>query len=502
MHDRRWGALFCIAMGVFGGLACIDDGDDLTDDWTDDSAYDSTYDSIDDELETDLEYDEALASADLEAAATCQRTVPARNTAALKAALTSARAGDCIEVADGSYGSPGTVSARGTSDAPIVVRAAHRGRATFTGTITLRGAAHVTLDGFRFTDGAKVTIENSAQCRITRSRFQLSAGGTWVVVKGTGDRNRIDHNDFGPHPPKGHFVQTTGTTTRTRIDRNHFHDMKPAGGNGGESVMIGCCGPAADYHQGKHVVERNLLVDCDGENEMIGIKSSGNVVRHNTIRRSRGFISLRAGRGNHIYGNYVLGEGKAGTGGIRLFEDDHVIYNNYVDAEEYPLTLTNGDAPGGTHAAIENVTVVFNTFVAHGQPVKIGGTGHRVPPSNTVFSNNLLQGDDTVIIENNPTDVDYAGNIAFRTSRGSIGVNKPGDQFRVADPRLQSGGGVLRPSSSSPVVDAAVGTFRFVRDDVDRRPRAGALDVGAFEWSSSQPQGAPLTPADVGPDAP
>jgi hypothetical protein len=428
----------------------------------------------------------------------CVHTVQVTTSGALATAVSVAKPGDCIVAADGSYAGP-TIRVKATAAKPVVVRAAHRGKAVFTSKVRLLDASYVTVSGFDYTSKANATIEDSDHCRLTRSRFALD-GGTFVTVTGTSDRNRIDHSDFGPLVNNGHLLNPTGFSTRTRIDHNHFHDVKSAGGNGRETISLGCCGATYDYHATNNVVESNLFVNCDGENEMIGLKSSKNTVRHNTIRRSRGFISLRAGRGNRIYGNYILGEGKAGTGGIRVFEDDHVIYNNYVDTEDMPLALTNGDAPGGTHAAIENVTVVHNTFIAHGEAVKIGGTGHTVPPEG-VFADNLLVGDSKCIYERNANDLAFSGNIAFRKSNGTIGVDRPKNQFRVADPQLKSVAGALRPSASSPVVDAALESFSFLDDDVDGRAREATADVGAFEASSSAAPRAPLTPADVGPDA-
>jgi hypothetical protein len=61
--------------------------------------------------------------------------------------------------------------------------------------------------------------------------------------------------------------------------------------------------------------------------EMISIKGSGVQFRYNTIRKHNGDIDIRAGRTNSISGNYILGPGP----GIRMYEDGHRIYNNYVN---------------------------------------------------------------------------------------------------------------------------------------------------------------------------
>jgi poly(beta-D-mannuronate) lyase len=450
----------------------------------------------DSELETAPVDDGA---ADLEAAAACTRSIEVTSSAALADAVQHARPGDCIEVADGSYAGT-TVKVKASASKPVSLRAAHRGRATFTSAVRLDGAEFVTLEGFSFIGGAKVSFDDAKNCRLTRSKLRVS-GGTWVTTTGKADRNRIDHNDFGELNANGHFVAVTGFSTRSRVDHNYFHDVSPAGGNGRETVQIGCCGATYDYFEPQHVVENNLFVNCNGENEMIGIKSSKNTVRHNTIRTSNGFISLRAGRSNSIYGNYILGGDNPKAGGIRVFEDDHVIYNNYIDTLDLPLALTNGDPPGGAHAAIERVTVAFNTIIVRGEAVKIGGTGHTVPPSGT-FANNLLFGARQLLSNRNGGSMAFEGNLAFRSDGRDVGGSLPSSQVRVADPKLENRGGILRPGARSPAVDRASGRFALVSDDIDGRARTGTFDIGAFEASSTLPAGKPLTPADVGPDAP
>ena len=53
----------------------------------------------------------------------------------------------------------------------------------------------------------------------------------------------------------------------------------------------------------------------------------------------------------------------------------------------------------------------------------------------------------------------------------------------------------------SPAVDAAVGSYVYVTDDMDGQSRA-AKDVGADEYSTQGVIRRPLTASDVGPDAP
>src|SRR3954469_21336450 len=328
----------------------------------------------------------------------------------LEAALGKAVAGDCLIAADGSYGGL-SIGAKGSAEAPIVLRAAHRGKAVFGGAVQLHGASWVVIDGFDY--GAGVDLVDANHNRITRGKFHQTSG-TFVDLTGTSDGNRLDHSDLGglTGGGEGHFVTPTGFSTNTRIDHNFFHDNAPSGGNGRESIRLGCCGNTYDEHETGNVVEYNLFVNCDGESEMIGMKSSANTIRYNTIRASQGQISFRAGHKNAVIGNYVLGEGKSGTNGIRMLDADHLVYNNYVEVQGFPLRMQHGDVPG--FPPIKRAKVLFNTFVVRGAPLELGGTGHSVAPADCLFANNIIVGDGTLVSEKG-NGIALQGNIAFGT---------------------------------------------------------------------------------------
>jgi poly(beta-D-mannuronate) lyase len=416
---------------------------------------------------------------------------------ALAGALSAAAAGDCLMLADGSYGAL-TITAQGTADAPIILRAVNRGKVTFTGAVSFTGAAYVGIDGANFSGAANVSIDNSKGNRLSRGVFELS-GGTFVTLTGNSSDNRIDHSELGPITAagEGHFITPTGFSERTRIDHNHFHDNPPSGINGRESIRLGCCGTTYDAHETGNVVEYNLFVNCDGESEMIGMKSSLNTVRFNTIRASRGQISFRAGKKNQVYGNYILGEGKAGTQGIRMLDEDHLVYNNYVDVAGFALRVQNGDVPG--FPPVKNATIVNNTFIVRGTgAVELGGTSHRTPPASSIFQNNLIWGIGTLIKETSNPGFHYQGNIAF--SPGGLGLTRPADQFKVVDPLMVTVGEVMKPGAGSPAAGAGVGSYPFINGDIDGQPR-GKYDVGAHAIPAAPGKG-PLTAADVGPGSP
>jgi hypothetical protein len=408
----------------------------------------------------------------------CKRTVPVSTHAELAASVGAAKPGDCIVVADGQYAGV-SIDAKGTADAPIVVKAAHRLKASFTSGIVLSGARSVILEGFSFGGTAPaVKIESSKACRLTRSKV-TPASGTWISVTGNSDRTRIDHCDIGGASSSQDILHPSGLTTNTSIDHNYFHDLRAP-----HTVTLGCCGPTADYHDTGDIAEHNLFVNCRSGAELFSIKSSGSTVRYNTVRACQGDIDIRAGRHNSIYGNYIFN----GTieSGIRMYEDDHDIYDNYVESARALQVGPGHEA----HAQVKNATIVFNTFVG---PVHFGDD------SNTTFSNNIVLGKFTISPGANgsaPTTPTYQSNILF------MGNGAPATGFAVEDPRLVRMGDVLRPGPTSPAIGAAAGTFAFVADDIDGRPRAAKATIGAEEHSTAAATRRPLTEADVGPDAP
>jgi poly(beta-D-mannuronate) lyase len=378
----------------------------------------------------------------------CASTVMVADAAALAGAVTAAKAGDCLVLADGTYGGF-TISAKGTEAAPVVVKAANRGKVVMTANVSMMAAAYVVVEGFSFTGMASASATDSDHCRITRSRFQAGV----ARAGGTSKYTRIDHNEFGPKSTgDGHYVHATNMSEFTQIDHNYLHDAT-GGGSSRDAASLGCCGPEFDYHETGNVFEYNLMVNCSSDAEYISIKSSANTIRYNTFRRNGGTLTLRAGRKSQIYGNYFFG-----GGGIRAYEDDHKIFNNYI--ETGTALLANGN--GGGHAPLKNAVIVHNTFLGG---VTITGTGHTI-------ANNIGGGGGM-------------GNL----SQAAAGLVRKGE--------------ILAITATSAAVDKAVGEYPFLTEDMQGQPR-DKPDIGADEWSMA-PEGKlrrPLTEADVGPDAP
>jgi hypothetical protein len=438
----------------------------------------------------------------------CQRTVTVSTGAALAAAAASALPGDCVVVANGTYGAL-TIRTSGTAASPIVVEAQNPLKAVFNGgTVDVTGS-HVTLQGFTFTGSGNAHLTGTTGSRVTRSLFNSTRGGAFVVVEGDGaDGNRIDHDELGPQTQGGVAEIMVGGGTRlaqnTRVDHNYLHDVRP-GPNETNAIHLG--ETSASAGQVAHsLVELNLFVRCDGENEMIETKSSGNVIRYNTMHANSGWISLREGNGTSVSGNFVFGDGVRGAGGIRMWGNDHVVYDNYIDAQANAIDLGSGDrhVVPTSHAPLIRPLVVGNTFVSEGTSAVSVSSVRPVAPDHLVFANNVAMDAHGAVISfrDTPTNATYADNIVHPLGSAPAGVAASPGRWLIEDPRLvRDAFGVLEPGPGSPAAGAGSGAYAsLVTDDALGRRRASPPTIGAVEAGTGGTRG-PLTTADVGPDA-
>ena len=428
----------------------------------------------------------------------CKRTVNVPNSGALGGALGDAQAGDCLVLADGEYSFP-TITAKGTAEAPIVVKAANTLKVTVgSGNVALQGAAYVVVQGVHFRSSGSIRMGDCDHCRISRFRVQrMETGGEvdWITVSGTSKYCRIDHNDIGPQRSVGNMIMISGAGSQivqyTRIDHNYFHDVTYGGGNGWELIRNGLSGWT--FSKAFSTIEQNLFVKADSDPETISIKSSDNIIRYNTMRGTKGQFTLRHGNRTQVYGNYILGDGVSGSTGLRVYGGDHRIFNNYfAGLSGAAINIDSGSSTDDSgaltdHKVTYNVQVLFNTVVDGRISV---GSGKPLPPRNITVGYNLIQGSGGISAVGG-AQVRYVGNISSGGGTGAM----------MANPGLVKMGDIFRITMASPAVDAADGMFPFVTDDINGKPR-NKPDIGAEELSSAAAKFGLLTEADVGPMAP
>jgi len=336
-----------------------------------------------------------------------------------------------------------------------------------------------------------------------------------VIIQGADSHhNRIDHNLFEDKRQLGNFITIDGSETRQsqydRIDHNHFRNIGPRATNEMEAIRVGWS--EISRSSGYTTVEHNLFENCDGDPEIVSVKSNDNTVRYNTFQTSAGVLSARHGNRNAFYGNFFLGSGKAGTGGVRVYGQHRKIYNNYFEGltgsgYDAALHLDGGDVDKSgalsSHWRVYRATVVHNTFVNNRSTIEIG-KNYKLAPVDSVIANNVVVGSQGKLFAEHkpPVNLTYSGNIAHPTGSATVGVNQPASAIRVVNPKLVDQGAVYRLDAGSPAIDAGTGSYSYVSDDMDGQPRSGTRDVGADERSSAAVTRRPLTAADVGISAP
>ena len=428
--------------------------------------------------------DDSFLAGDDDPVPATDRTVQVADADALTDALSAVRAGTTVVLADGTYDGEFSVAVRATADAPVVVRAANPGRAVIApgAALVVKNSAHVVVAGLTFRSGADtlLKLEASNDVRATHNTFERGAAGEgsskWLYVGGAGSHdNRIDHNTFSGKTDAGNYLTLDGSETqvsqRDRIDHNRFAKIGPRAENEKEAVRLGWSG--ISMSSGFTVFEWNLLEECDGDPEVVSVKASDMTVRYNTVRRSKGVLSLRHGDRNSLYGNVVLGEGRPGTGGIRMYGVDNRVFNNYVAGTtgtgfDAALSIDGGDAePGGglnKHHRVDNAQVVFNTLVDNATGIVIGENYPKAPVNPTV-ENNLLADSGEIRQVKAPAGGSLANNTVG--TKADVGLAPAGEAWKLAP--------------GSPEIDKAVGSFDFVTTDFEGGARSGTKDVGADE---------------------
>ena len=357
----------------------------------------------------------------------------------------------------------------------------------------------------------------ATHCRVTNCAISsYSPAGTeddtkWVSFYGTW--NRLDHCAIEGKTNKGATVvvwRPDTTAQDHRIDRNYFGPRLVVRDNDAETIRVGTSDQSLSAS--RTVVEENLFDRCNGEIEIISNKSCENVYRYNTFIRCRGTLTLRHGNRCRVEGNFFVGFGEPGSGGIRIIGEDHVVVNNYVTATagngfRSALSLVNGvpNSLLNEYYQVKRAVVAFNTLAGNATAITIGagasGT-QTLPPANCVIASTIITGSRSPLVTfaAAPESLIWAGNLFWGASAGIAPL--PASN-QVADPLLGAPDtlGVRWLLAGSPAIDASAGVPAGLSPeaDMDGQPRDQAPDIGADELSRAPVLRRPLARADVGP---
>ena len=447
--------------------------------------------------------------------------------AELNSAILQAKPGARIILKDGIWKNTAiNFNSTATVSAYITLCAQTPGKVILSGNSTLIfSAPYLVVDGFVFRngsiDGGSVITFNSDNCRLSNtvikdfnpSNFQTAY--YWVYFQGS--YNRMDHCLFKGKSNMNPVVQNFEENARyNKVDSCIVKDIpyvKHA--NGREIFRIFGYGHADQPgDDGAYfTIEYNLFDHADGEGtEIISLKSNNNIVRYNTVIASRGGLVGRRGKNNIFEGNFIFGQGQAGTTGIRVAGSNHRVINNYISdvtedglrlitGEYYEKSLTSNFAP--KKKELPKYLQVKDGYFAHNTIVNCTGNGIDIGfayenhwpnlqmillPENNKFVNNVVfncTGNsiiEAVQDKNPPLDVFsfkpniFEGNISWGSKTSGLGATKG---IKMINPKFTfSKDGFLRPDKNSPLINGGVNSDLTTdmdgqkRDDLKRVSRS------------------------------
>ncbi|MFL5745407.1 MAG: chondroitinase-B domain-containing protein [Niastella sp.] len=432
-------------------------------------------------------------------------TVNVSSLSALQTAINNAAPGDIIILANGIYTASTdiTISKQGTAAAPITIQAQSIGGAEINGTAGINivsPAKYIIIKGFKFTfNASQATMASGTSfCRWTRNLFQTPGEGEDLLLNG--NDHEVDYNTFQHKDALGRFIAVRGTGSqiaqRLHIHHNYFLDQQPQTGNGAETLQFGLSGYSLS--SSNSIVEYNLFEQCEGENELISVKSSAVTVRYNTIRNCPAQFTLRHGNHSIVYGNYFIN-----TPGIRIFGDDHLIFSNHFENCDPAINIGNGDGEVANGDALtvhdrpDRCVIVFNTLVNNTTNYVQSGRTNGLGATATTFANNIIQGGGPAASIAGPyTGAVWSNNIVYQANGGG---SMPSSGYTVVNPLLaRDATGTFHLQSGSPAINAATGTYTDVTVDMDGQSRSGTKDIGADEVSTAPVIAQILTTSMVG----
>lgn len=376
-------------------------------------------------------------------------TIVVKNIEELKKANSSVVPGDVVLLQNGTWNNVRILlTASGTAEKPIIFKAQTPGQVRITGNSFLKiGGNYLVVEGLYFRDGFagddpvidfrvdKKQLANN--CRVTNTVIESFNNpkrmeeNYWIQF--FGKRNRIDHCSFSGKLNMGVLLAVILDDDRSRenfhsIDHNYFGQRLPLASNSGEIIRVGVS-QHCEFNSNTQIID-NFFEHCDGETEIVSIKSGSNLVRNNLFKECQGSVVLRHGNFNTVENNIFLGNNKEGTGGVRVINKGQWVVNNlFYECRgvgfRSPLSIMNGvpNSPAFRYVAVTEAVISNNSFV-NCTPISFcegSDTERTVIPSKVFFGRNLFYNTRDKKIYNTYDDI---GGISFATNIVSSAIEQ------------------------------------------------------------------------------
>lgn len=331
--------------------------------------------------------------------------------------LESASPGDTIILKDGDYADLDLRwRGRGTADNPVVVMPRTPGGAQFSGESSLHiSGTGLEVSGLLFkgctaSSGAIVEFRDgdslARHCRMHDCVLDdcnpASRQTAYSYVHLYGRFNSVDHCSLLGKLNLGVtlivMLNYDGCDENFHnIDHNIFGPRPVYGSNGAETIRVGTSHQCMQNSRSR--ICDNLFLRCNGEVEVVSIKSSENLIARNDFYECEGVLALRHGDRNVAQGNRFFGHGKRNTGGIRIVGEDQKVLGNLFqglagDRFFSALALMYGvpNSLPNRYMQVKNTLIEGNTFAAcKSIEFNTGEDFERtLPPAGTLWKDNTV----------------------------------------------------------------------------------------------------------------
>lgn len=467
------------------------------------------------------------------------------NHAELQNAVENAQAGTIIELADGTWEDIQlSINVTATESAPCIIRAQNPNNVFFEGRSNISlGGAYVIFEGVVFRNASGLISNDDriepiiefrdssnndcVHCTVRQIKIDNYNGTSsqeeaifkWVIIYG--EYNEVSYSSFVGKNGVGSIINdnhNNSTPDYSKIHHNYFANRVPVNGNVNglndqDAIRIGVS--TTSLSDSFTEVYNNFFYDWSGEVEIISNKSGSNKYYNNTFRNYQGTLTLRHGNNTEVFGNYFFGNNNSFSGGVRVIGEDHKVYNNYFEGLRYrkpsgsgsnttgAINVTNGkpNSELNEYYQVKNVQIVNNTIVDCDLGIRIGtvqNSSTTLAPEHVVIANNILLNSSISAFQEVTTPTGnsvYQGNL---TQNGTWDLtNGVNANQTVTSGLLTSGGDFYRLITGSPAIDAGVGSYPFLVNDILHGIREEDFDAGAEEFGAEGTVG-PYVLADVG----
>jgi poly(beta-D-mannuronate) lyase len=346
------------------------------------------------------------------------KEVPVADAKAFAEAVKQAKPGDTFVLSAGEWPDVQMrFHAEGTMEHPVTLKAATAGKTIFTGESRLQiSGHHLIVEGLWFREplqGSGEVIELRTDydelasnclirnCAVTSSKPVDPGKKTSRFCSVYGSDNVIEHCHFEGKNTEGTTLVvwlTPGGEGRHLIRDNFFGSRPELGKNGGETIRIG--DSKTHDQNAKCEITGNLFYRCNGEGEIISVKSCENRLANNTFIECEGALTLRHAHRCLVEGNLFAGNHNKNAGGIRIVGEDHVVRNNWIencDGDEYrcALTFMNGifKTDDSGYQQVKRALLDGNTVLDSKFSLLIGKQYRKnctAPPIDCVIRNNIF----------------------------------------------------------------------------------------------------------------